>query len=401
MFVTTLVNESALTATSYALGGLAPSTKYYWRVSAANGLGSSAYSGTWSFTTFTSPPAVPVLSTPANGASGVATNPTLVWNPSMVAASYHVQLATDPAFATTLVDESALTATSYVVSGLAPGTKYYWRVSATNVLGSSAYSSAWSFTTVVPPPTPVLVGPANGATGVATIPTLTWNASTVPASYYVQVSTDPGFVTLVVDQADIVTASYAPCLTWNAVYYWRVLAANSAGKSAWSPVWTFRTVLTPTPPPGFSNFFQTLALGDTLLWDFEYDYRSGYSYLNETYVGRKRWKVIAISGSCNRITQIEELFTGTHFSGDNGAGGWLDSVKISQTGYHQIAEGADHKIVVGLFPVAAFNRFYPSSVGDTVKLGATILVKDVGLVYSWNFTRGSSWAITQSINLVR
>jgi hypothetical protein len=401
MFVTTLVNESALTATSYALSGLAPSTKYYWRVSAANVFGSSAYSGAWSFTTFTSPPAIPVLSTPANGASGVATTPTLVWNPSTWAASYHLQISTDSMFVATLVNESALTATSYVVSGLAPGTKYYWRLSATNVLGSSAYSASWSFTTVVPPPAPVLVGPANGATGVATIPTLTWNASTVPASYYVQVSTDPGFATLVVDQADIVTNSFAARVMWDAVYYWRVLAANSAGTSAWSPVWTFRTVLTPTPPPGFSTFFQLLALGDTLLWDHEYDYRSGYIYQSYTYVGRKRWKVVAISDSSNlRTTRIEEVFTGTKYTGLNDAGGWLDSVKIIQTGYGNIIEDTNNKITVKLFsPYTPFDRYYPSSVGDTVKTSGgsgfgtpwiAIFVKDVGLVtwetMSWGNT---------------
>ena len=415
MFVTTLVNESALTATSYALSGLAPSTKYYWRVSAANVFGSSAYSGAWSFTTFTSPPAIPVLSTPANGASGVATTPTLVWNPSTWAASYHLQISTDSMFVATLVNESALTATSYVVSGLAPGTKYYWRLSATNVLGSSAYSASWSFTTVVPPPAPVLVGPANGATGVATIPTLTWNASTVPASYYVQVSTDPGFATPVVDQADIVTASFAACLTWNTVYYWRVLAANSAGTSAWSTVWTFGTVLTPTPPPGFSNFFQTLALGDTLLWDFVERHTSYYAYISYDIIGRKRWKVVAIGGSCNRITQIEEVFTGTRYGWTNTDPPQPDSLKIIETHYGNIIEDMNNKInlyqMLGAYDPAngyyPFKRFYPSSVGDTVLVSGgfgsgwtATFVKNVGIVSYETFEHGASTATTRQYHLV-
>ena len=81
-----------------------------------------------------------------------------------------------------------------------------------------------------PPPPPMLASPASGATGVITNPALTWNVSTMPASYYVQVSTDPGFATLVVDQANIVTSSFAACLTWNTVYYWRVLAGNPQGR---------------------------------------------------------------------------------------------------------------------------------------------------------------------------
>jgi hypothetical protein len=92
-----------------------------------------------------------VLASPANGASGVATSPTLTWNASTGATSYHLQLSTDSTFATTLVDQSALATTSYAAGGLAASTKYYWRVSASNGAGSSAYSGVFSFTTGATP----------------------------------------------------------------------------------------------------------------------------------------------------------------------------------------------------------------------------------------------------------
>jgi outer membrane protein OmpA-like peptidoglycan-associated protein len=104
-------------------------------------------------------PLPPELVTPANGATGVATNPTLTWNASSGATSYRLQASTDPTFALTTADQTGVTTTSYSLSGLATGTTYYWHVIATNSAGSSAYSTTWSFTTTAPPPPTVPVVP--------------------------------------------------------------------------------------------------------------------------------------------------------------------------------------------------------------------------------------------------
>src|SRR5207247_4639471 len=92
--------QSKITATRSAASGRASNTRYYCRVSASNRGGTSAYSTSWSFTTVPAPaPAPPVLATPANGATGVATNPTLTWNASSGATSYRIQVSTDAGFA--------------------------------------------------------------------------------------------------------------------------------------------------------------------------------------------------------------------------------------------------------------------------------------------------------------
>ena len=80
---------------------------------------------------------------------------------------------------------SGLTATSTTGSGLSYGTIYYWRANAGNA-GGASWSGAWSFTTMpVPAPgVPSLVSPTTAANiGTVTAPTLTWNASGVPATY--------------------------------------------------------------------------------------------------------------------------------------------------------------------------------------------------------------------------
>jgi endonuclease I len=93
-------------------------------------------------------PPIPTLMTPTDGAANVALNPSLSWNTSTGAASYHLQVARDTAFATFTVDSSNFTGTTFSLSGLSAGTKYYWHVRATNTAGSSAYSPVYSFTTI-------------------------------------------------------------------------------------------------------------------------------------------------------------------------------------------------------------------------------------------------------------
>jgi outer membrane protein OmpA-like peptidoglycan-associated protein len=104
-------------------------------------------------------PLPPELVTPANGATGVATNPTLIWNASSGATSYRLQASTDATFASTTADQSGITTTSYSLTELATGTTYYWHVIAANSGGTSAYSTTWSFTTTAPPPPPPPVVP--------------------------------------------------------------------------------------------------------------------------------------------------------------------------------------------------------------------------------------------------
>jgi len=148
-FSTTIVNQSGITATSYAVSGIAYSTTYYWHVNATNAGGTSAWSTTWSFTTVPPPPSPPTLLSPSNGATGVSASPTLSWNASSGATSYGLQVSTSSSFSTTIVNQTGLATTSYAVSGLGNNTTYYWHVNVSNPGGTSAWSSTWSFTTVV------------------------------------------------------------------------------------------------------------------------------------------------------------------------------------------------------------------------------------------------------------
>lgn len=95
----------------------------------------------------TTAPAAPLLASPSNGATDVPVSPWLSWKASTGADSYQVQVSLAKDFSSRVFDKSGIAGTSVQVSGLSNGTVYHWRARASNAAGTSAWSSAWSFTT--------------------------------------------------------------------------------------------------------------------------------------------------------------------------------------------------------------------------------------------------------------
>ncbi|MBM2840760.1 MAG: hypothetical protein HW412_1288 [Bacteroidetes bacterium] len=203
-------------------------------------------------------PPAPALAKPANGATGVSINPTFVWNPSEGAASYRFQASIDPAFASTVVDRGNITTTSTAVSGLATLTTHYWRVNATNSAGTSAYSTAWNFTTLVSVPTQVeLLSPPDHATLRSDTAVFVWRrAAPEVIGYWFELATDSNFASRVVDSTLTDTVKIVIGLFVNVQYWWKARARNSAGWGTYSVTRTFLVSITgkgeqPWPPTQF------------------------------------------------------------------------------------------------------------------------------------------------------
>lgn len=243
-FSSTVLDLSELTSTSVQLSDLFYNTTYYWRVRAFNLEGSSEWSSVWSFITTRLYPSIPTLIGPANMASEIVTNPTLIWDTSAHASSYQLQVSMNAEFTTITIDLNDLLNTSVQLDDLLNDVVYYWRVRAANTEGYSAWSAVWNFSTVqIPPSVPVLLTPVNEITGVSPITNLSWNASTGATSYLIQVSEFSDFSTIFIDAGNITTTSYQITgLSNGRIYYWRVLASNKAGNSDWSVVWSFTTI---------------------------------------------------------------------------------------------------------------------------------------------------------------
>jgi hypothetical protein len=106
------------------------------------------WSPVWKFTTTeeepVTPPAAPSLASPGDGSSDLATDPTLAWNATDDAESYHVQVTADAEFNDLVADEDGLSGEEFQPNGLNYETTYYWRVRAENDGGYSGWSVVWS-----------------------------------------------------------------------------------------------------------------------------------------------------------------------------------------------------------------------------------------------------------------
>jgi hypothetical protein len=250
-FTNLIFQNQNVTGTSVSVSpALQNGTTYYWRVRAANDGGESGWSSR-SFTTVVAAPSAPTLASPANGATGVSTTPTLSWNSVSGANRYEVEVHGNSGFTNLIFQNQNVTGTSVSVSpALQNGTTYYWRVRAVNDGGSSGWSSR-SFTTVVAAPSaPTLASPANGATGVSTTPTLSWNSVSGANRYEVEVHGNSGFTNLIFQNQNVTgtSVSVSPALQNGTTYYWRVRAVNDGGSSGWSSRSFTTVVAAPSTP---------------------------------------------------------------------------------------------------------------------------------------------------------
>ncbi|MCA1597991.1 MAG: hypothetical protein LC769_03040, partial [Chloroflexi bacterium] len=98
------------------------------------------------------PPAMgaPVLSSPADGATGQTLTPTFTWTVGANAASHEVQISTDSTFVTTTAGAYTAVGTSLTpLTALAYATTYYWRARGLFDIHSGPASSARSFETAL------------------------------------------------------------------------------------------------------------------------------------------------------------------------------------------------------------------------------------------------------------
>src|ERR1019366_7230343 len=123
--------------------GLTASTNYEWQVQTVCSSGSSAFTASATFTT-----AAPPCNVPASLASGsiTASGASLTWGAVSGATSYSLEYKTTAG--TTWTTVTGLTTASYNVTGLVACTSYQFAVLSVCGSGSSAYSTAASFTTI-------------------------------------------------------------------------------------------------------------------------------------------------------------------------------------------------------------------------------------------------------------
>jgi len=232
-------------------------TKYYWRVRAYNNGGFSAFSTADSLTTIVPASATPVAISPS-GSTNVQRKTTFKWHASTYATKYRLQVASSNLVdsiggfkaANVVFDSTTTDTVKQLSASLAANTIYYWHVDASDTGGTSDYSSALSFTTIVAvPASPLTISPS-GTTNVQRIATFKWHASAYAAKYHLEIASSNAvdsiggfkaanvvFDTLTADTMKQLSLPLASSTT----YYWHVNASDTAGTSDYSTAPNFTT----------------------------------------------------------------------------------------------------------------------------------------------------------------
>jgi hypothetical protein len=334
------------TSVSLSLSG---STIYYWQVRAINAGGTTYANGVttdWSFTTTVAAPGAFAKTSPANSGSGLPVNLTLTWGTSSNASLYEYCYETsNPCTNWTSTGMN----TSASLTGLSNNTIYYWQIRASNA-GGTTYANGvaidWSFTTIVAAPGAFAkISPLDGASGVPTNPTLTWEASDRASSYeYCYGITNPcsNWTT-----AGSNTSISLSGLGNNTTYYWQVRAVNAGGTAYANGVttdWSFSTAPLPgsfsktSPVDNASN--QTIDL--KLTWGTSSN-ASSYEYCYGTSTPCSNWaatdatfaNISGLSNSTRYYWQVRAVSAGGITIANGGAYWSFTTIMAAPGGFNK------------------------------------------------------------------
>lgn len=236
--------------------GLEPTTTYYVRLVAENEHGLARGSAVGFTTTAASAPTV-TIAAPTNREQAAATLNGLV-NANNATSSYSFEYGPTPALGSATpagsIGGDLTEAVSATVTGLAPGTLYYYRLSASNSFGS-VQSAVGTVRTLPNAPPVVTTGAATGVgAGGATV-TATVNPNGNPTAYSFQFGTSAALGlstsggTLPAGDSPQGVSAALNGLEAATTYHYRVVATNSAGGPIAGEIGVFTTAPPPPAPP--------------------------------------------------------------------------------------------------------------------------------------------------------
>jgi extracellular elastinolytic metalloproteinase len=250
-FTNIVVTQTGLTTTSFNATTLSGGITYYWRVRGLRCDAQGSWSSTFSFTTISTTPDFSIAATPTTQTvcAGTSTNYTINLTAiSGYSGSVSLSASGNPSGTSVAFSPSSVAPTgssTMTVSGTAaPGT---YTITVTGTDGTLTHTTNVTYTvTSASVGATSLSSPANGATGVATSPALSWAATSGAATYDLQVATDAAFTNIVSNQTGLMGTSYtASGLSTITTYYWRVRGVGTCATGAWPTAFSFATLDVP------------------------------------------------------------------------------------------------------------------------------------------------------------
>lgn len=293
---------------SYTDTGLTAATHYYYRVRAKNAGG---YSSPSSDDTTTDAP-VPAAPDNAHAVSFSTSQINLDWDDnSPYETGFQIEQSLDGSTGWTLIHTTAANATTYSVTGLDDGTRYYFRIRAHNDTGDSSYASTVNAYTAVAAPTNLV------AIGVDIDEIdLTWDDNSVnETGYEIQRSPNGTSSWTTVTTTAANAESYSNTgLSSDTTYYYRVRAVgiSGAGNSAFSNVdhdATFPAV--PTTPSSLA----AAAISDSqidLTWNDNSSDETGFK-IEQSANGTTGWTLIHTTAANVESYSVTSLAEGVQY----------------------------------------------------------------------------------------
>lgn len=223
-----------------------PSVSMYMRLK--TGVSDGRSKSDWENVSSLSAPTAPAAAAVTEGDGSLS----LSWTAVSGATSYNVFCSTGSSFSDAEQSGGDITATSYTLSSLTNGTKYYVWLKAKNDAGSSEQSLAASGTPKAPTALPSTPGTPTVTSGNASL-NVSWSAVADASSYEVRYSTTDDSSSATLADDDITDTTYQITgLTNGTLYYVWVRAVNSIGSSGFSPS-ASATPAVPTIALAFAN----------------------------------------------------------------------------------------------------------------------------------------------------
>ena len=241
--VTTLTDAAV---TSHTEGGLTSNTRYYFQVHPYNDGGNANHSNTVNAT------ALPMAPTGLSVATASCTQLSISWNSVSGVTGYKLERSPDNTpNSWTQITTTTLGVTTFTNSGLTTGTQYFYRVRANNGSVNSAYSTTVSGTTLSA--APIISSVAQGTPPPFLKLTITWASVPSATSYKIYCATGETTGTYLFKGTTAgLSFDDATSLTTDTHYFYKLVAVNAGGDSAYSAA-----VSGWTPPAAPSNLVVT------------------------------------------------------------------------------------------------------------------------------------------------
>ena len=259
-YVTGYHNLNVGNTTSRSVTGLNPSTVYYYRVRAYNGIATSGNSKTISVTTLTATGPPVVITSPATLIASFSATLNGSLDPHGLTTTVHFQYGTTISYGLTTAPQSQAGSTyrniSANISGLLASTTYHFRIVATNSAGTR-YGADRVFTTLSPTGPPVVTtNPANYIASFSATLNGTVDPHGLTTTVYFQYgTTNHGLTSTTQTQSGNTYRNVGigiSGLAASTTYHFRIVATNSAG-TTYGADRTFTTLSATGPPVVITN----------------------------------------------------------------------------------------------------------------------------------------------------